>query len=120
MDRVQFVEHRGKRILRMDFSRTRPPEHEAIFARARTLLGPETPPGSVLMLTLTEDAHFHAEAAERIKAFAKFTDPYTRAHAVTGITGFKRILFYAVSRLTSSPARPFEREADALEWLASA
>ena len=62
MDRTRFVDHRGKRILLLDFSRVRDPaETLAAIGEARQVVKLH-PPRSLLVLTSTREGRYNAES----------------------------------------------------------
>lgn len=76
-DRIQFISHRKKRILLVDFSNCAPDEVEKIARSA-----PETvtaqPRGSVLLLADFTGASFNEEAQRAIKKSTVFNKPYIK------------------------------------------
>jgi hypothetical protein len=112
-----FIEHRGARILRIDFSRLTTAEIVTGCDFVRRLVAAE-PPRSVRALTILH-ARLTAEAIEAVKLCAAADAPYIRASAMVG-SAFWRAVAADVQARWREELRTFEDEAAALQWLASA
>ncbi|MRR09488.1 hypothetical protein EG831_05325, partial [bacterium] len=100
MDRVRFIEHKGRQVLMADLSGLRDPDEMiAVMEASRPVIDGQ-PPKSLLLLTNCIDTHYEAKGAEAIKQWSKQNTPFVKASVVTGVVGLKRILFQAVIKLT--------------------
>ncbi|HEY3316313.1 MAG TPA: hypothetical protein VGL40_13675 [Bacillota bacterium] len=119
MGRIGFIEHKGKRMMRLDFSHSG--DGRAIFGamdEAKQLISKE-PPNSVLTVTDVTGAHYDGEMAAAMKEFTAFNKPYVKAAAVVGVTGLLKILYSAVVRFSGRQLVLFDDLEAAKEWLAT-
>ncbi len=115
---VTWVEHKGVRILYSDFTglhdndKMFPVIEEALRQFTRT-------PGKVRHLYNFTDStinkEFMAYVKERVKSIPA---DKTEKDAYLGVTGVKKVLLQSFLFLTKDPARVFETEKEALDWLA--
>jgi hypothetical protein len=118
MERVRFVPHGNKRILRFDFSGLGVGEAHEIMAYGSSLIA-KMPGRSVLTLTNITGAHYDREVTEALKGFTRHNKPYVIAGAVVGVEGLKRFVFQAVTTVTGrTNLKLFGDEASAKDWLA--
>lgn len=118
MDSITFIDHKGKKILFLNFSQCSAADVLKTIAEAKSVIQ-TCPPGSLLTLTNVADTRFDSTASEAMKEFAKHNKPYVRAAAVVGITGLKRIIFDAVVKLSGRNITSFDATEKAKDWLIS-
>jgi len=112
----KFIDHRGVRILRLEFSNLSSPELVAAGGQARRIIAAE-PLRSVRTLTLMS-SRLTAEAADVLKQCALANRPYVRAAAVVA-TSFWKVIGADVQMRGREDVELFDDEASALDWLAS-
>lgn len=119
MERTRFIEHRGKRILLLDYAGVRDPE-EAIreVAHSKEVVAGQ-PPDSLLVLTQVRNARYNAAVLQAMKELAAHNAPYVRASALVGMGGLHRIAYQAVILFSKRNIKVFDAEDEALDWLAS-
>lgn len=118
MGRVNFIEHKGQRILHVDLSGLREPRDKIeVLEEARRVIDAQ-PPKSVLLLTNCIETHYETEGAEAVKQYSKANTPYVKASAVTGVVGIKKILLNAIVKLTKRKIAAMDTVEQALDWLA--
>jgi len=118
MGRVNFIEHKGKRILHVDLSGLKEPKDKIdVLNEARRIIDAQAPK-SVLLLTNCIETHYESEGAEAIKQYSKANTPYIKASAVTGVVGIKKLLFNAIIKLTGRNIVAVDTVEQALDWLA--
>ncbi len=110
------MEHKGKRILHLDFSGTKPDEILQIIAQAKTAIAAQ-PPQSVLTLTDVTGSSFDSKVSDAMKEFVTHNKPYVVAGAVVGIHGLKQIIFNAVLKFSGRHLAAFDTIPDAKDWL---
>ena len=117
MERTRFVDHRGTRILVLDYSGARDPE-EAVRAieHSKTVVA-QHPPKSLLILTNVRDARYNTAVLQALKELAKHDEPYVKASAVVGMSGLHRIAYQAVILFSKRNIQVFDTEAQGLDWL---
>jgi len=117
-ERIKFIEHKGAKILHLDFTRTQPYEVLRIISKAKDVIAAQ-PPRSLRTLTDVTDLKFNADATEAMKEFAHHNKPYVSAAAVVGVTGLKQIIYNAVVKITGRNLVVFDSSDQAKEWLAT-
>jgi hypothetical protein len=117
MEHVRFIEHKGKKILHLDFSRKKADEVLPIIEHARSTIGAQ-PPKSVFTLTDVTETGFNAKISDAMKEFVAHNKPYVAASAVVGVTGLKQIIFNAVMKFSGRQLHAFDSLTEAKEWLA--
>lgn len=118
MERVRFIEHRGRRILLQDFSGiTDPDEALATIDEAIAFVDELTPDGSLLVLTITLGSHYNREVMDGLKALGQHHTPYIRASAVVTDSGLHRVGIWAVSKFTGREIESFSDPEKAKDWL---
>ena len=119
MERTRFTEHRGKRILLLDYSGVQQPA-EAIreIEHSRQVVAAH-PPRSLLVLTNVRDARYNTAVLQAMKELAAHNAPYVKASAVVGMGGLHRIAYQAVVLFSRRKIQVFDDERHALDWLAS-
>ncbi|MDA8099007.1 MAG: hypothetical protein M0042_05220 [Nitrospiraceae bacterium] len=118
MERVKFIEHKGRRILHLDFTHARTDEVLAIIREAKTVIAAQ-PPQSVRTLTDVTEIKFNTETADAMKQFVAHNKPFVTAAAVVGITGLKQIIYNAVVKFSGRNLVAFDSAGPAKDWLAA-
>jgi hypothetical protein len=117
MDRISFVEHRGKQILVMDFSHLRPGEQFlAGIAAAKAWIASQ-PAKSVLSVFDASHAVYNIGVVNVLKDFAQHNEPYMRASTVVGVEGLLHIALTAVSKFSGRTFKVCDDRQSALDWL---
>ena len=111
-----FMQHRGKRILRLEFANLSGPELVAAAQQVQRLIAAE-PLRSVRTLTILS-SRLTAEGAEALKRGAVANGPYVVAGAVVA-TSFWKVIAGDVQMHGRADLQLFDDEASALDWLAS-
>lgn len=117
IQRVQFVQHKGKQLLYLNFASAKADEVLAVIREAKALIGAQ-PPGSVRTLTDVTDASFNSAVSEAMKDFVTHNKPFVTAAAVVGITGLKQIIYNAVLKFSGRNLVAFDSLDQARDWLA--
>ncbi|HVO17615.1 MAG TPA: hypothetical protein VMU15_00055 [Anaeromyxobacter sp.] len=111
-----FIQHNGKRILRLDYTLLDPPGVIAFMEEARRLIAGE-PQGSVLLLSIVPP-HISDAVVNALKGFAAHNVPFVLASAIVGATSFQKaaILLTITSRGRRN-VEAFDDERQARDWL---
>lgn len=120
MERVKFIEHKGKRILHLDFSNlSGMSEVGSIISTAKPIISKE-PPGSVLTLSdFSGSMQLKQQMSDPLKEFTKHNKPYVKAGAVLGVSGLMQVVFSAVLVVSGrSNLKLFSDPESAKNWLA--
>jgi hypothetical protein len=111
-----FIQHRGERILRIDFSKLEAKDLAIAADQVRRIVTAE-PPRSVRTLTILF-TRLTADSAVALKEYALATEPHIRARALVG-PSFWRALGAVLQARGREEIMMSEDEAAALDWLAS-
>ena len=117
MERTRFIEHKGKRVLLLDYAGVRDPA-EAVQSVHRSIEFIATQPkNSLLVMTVVRDARYNAAVLQAMKELAAHNAPYVKASAVVGMSGLHRVAYQAVLVFSKRNIKTFDSEAEALDWL---
>ncbi len=116
MERIQFIQHKGKQILHLDFTRANADEVLQVIREATGVIAAQ-PAKSLRTLTDVTDMRFNTEATEALKVFVNHNKPYVTASAVVGITGLKQIIYNAVLKFSGRNLVAFDSVSQAKDWL---
>ena len=117
MDRVKFIEHKGKRILHLDFSHFKAEQVLPVIEQARAIIAAQ-PPKSVYTLTDVTESGFNSKVSDSLKEFVAHNKPFVAASAVVGVTGLKQIILNAVMKFSGRHLHAFDSLDQAKDWLA--
>ena len=117
MNRVQFIEHQGKRILHLDFSKCKASELGATVEEAKAVINGQ-PSNSLLILTDVTDTEMSRDTSRLVKDFTAHNKPYVAASAVVGVSGLKKIIYDAVLGFSGRQIATFTSIEQAKDWLA--
>ncbi len=119
MERVYFIEHKGKKILIEDFTNLRAgEEYEKTLKFAQSTIAAE-PQQSVLALFDASNCSFNNEMLTQMKEFTKANTPFIKKATVVGITGLLQVALSAVSKFSGREFITFKTREEALDFLAS-
>lgn len=118
MSRVQFIQHKGRKILHLDFANGKPEELLSFIDQAKAAIKTQ-PLKSVCTLTDVTDAGFNTKLSESLKEFVAHNKPYVTAAAVVGVTGLKQIIFNAVMKFSGRKLHAFDSLDEAKDWLST-
>jgi hypothetical protein len=116
MERIKFIEHKGKKILHLDFARANAIDVIRIIDDAKVVIAAQ-PEWSIRTLTDVTDLKFNAAATDAMMEFASHNKPYVSAAAVVGVTGLKRVIYNAVVSFTGRNLVVFDSSSQAKDWL---
>jgi len=117
MERVQFIQHRGKKIMHINFADCKADEILAIIDQAKAAIRTQAKQ-SVLTLTDVTNTAFNSKVSDALKEFVVHNKPYVVASAVVGVTGLKQIIFNAVMKFSGRKLTAIDSLAEAKDWLA--
>jgi len=89
MTGVEFILHKGVRILDLDIRGSKDVDQNIAAFRLAQELAIKEPLKSLRLLTDVTEAHYTSDAVSVLKEFSKSTTPYMKASAVVGVTGVK-------------------------------
>jgi hypothetical protein len=117
MERIQFVQHKGKNILLEDFTKLSPgTEMIETIGVARKIIHSQ-PPKSVLAVLDATDAHYDNDTIGAMREFVNANTPYMKAASVVGITGLLGIALSAITQFSGRSFKTFKTREEAMDWL---
>lgn len=117
MERTRFIEHRGKKVLLLEWTDVQNPAEILAEVEKNKAFVRKQPPKSLLGLTDLTGSRFSNDALQALKEMAAHNEPYVRAAAVVTRTPLHLIAFRTVVIFTKRNLKAFETREDALEWL---
>lgn len=114
---VQFVEHKGKRILVTDCVGADLQLLRAIAAECLHVVSSQSLK-STRTLVDVEGAEFDTESMKIGSELATKNRPYVLRSAVVGVKGLRFFAFKTIITATNRPMKLFEDRQKALDWLA--
>ena len=119
LERVRFIEHRGKQILFMDLSNIRDPSTAYPLVHKNRTLVSQQPPASLLTMTLVSNAHFDAGIIKALTELVKANKPHVKSAAIVGLTGLQKVIYVTLTQLTGRKIPTFRTIDEAQDWLVS-
>jgi hypothetical protein len=120
MDRVRFIEHKGKRIILLDFSgMVDPVQGMAVIAEATRCVGTQPVGGGTLTLTDVTDTRYTREIIEAFKEMTVRNRPIVKAAAIVSTSTLHRAAISMVALFSRRKLEVFDSRAQALDWLAT-
>ena len=117
MERVQFIQHKGKKILHLNFADCTADEVLMIIDQAKAAIRTQAQQ-SMLTLTDVTNTAFNSKVSDAMKEFVVHNKPYVVASAVVGVTGLKQIIYNAVMKFSGRKLTAFDSLAEAKDWIA--
>ena len=125
-NRIQWIQHKGKRILQLDMRALSRDEQLALLSAYSTLVRQE-PDLSVLLLVIAGEFEFHPDIVTKAKTHMLEGQPKIVRSALVGVEGILKVAFdgfFAMARLLGMAINPdrgrhFENVNEAKDWLVS-
>ena len=117
MEKTQFINYKGKKVLVEDFTNLKAgPEFTNFILQAQTIIARQ-PPKSVLAVFDATGSTFDSNILNNMKEFTKANTPYIKASAVVGINGLLNVALVAVAKFSGRDFVTFKTRNEALDWL---
>jgi len=119
MERIRFVEHAGRRIVLMDFSKVwSVGEAAKNIEQARQFVAAQPKVKNLLTLVDVTDAAYDDRVVEKLKELARHDEPWVLAGAVVGMSGMQKIVFSIVNAFSRrNNMAAFDTVPQAMDWL---
>ena len=117
-DRIRFFSYKGKRILLVDMTNSKPREVEDIARKVPDYVTAESR-GSVLILTDFTRASFDQDALRTMQQSAVFDKPFVKKSALIGAETLPRQFYDDIKSFSRRELPIFKNREEALEWLVS-
>ncbi|MCX7699172.1 MAG: hypothetical protein N2114_06895 [Candidatus Goldbacteria bacterium] len=121
MERVYFIEYKGKKILYIDISNLKKDDEDlflSIIDTAKKIIASQ-PLNSLLIITNFINSEITPKSTSVLKEFALHNKPYVKVAALIGIGGIKKILLDTISKFTNRKFYIFNNIDEAKEFLTS-
>jgi hypothetical protein len=119
MERTRFIDHRGKKVLLLDYSGIREPAEAMREIEHSKREVEKHPPKSLRVLTDATDSHYDSSVVQALKDLAAHDEPYVIASAVVGVVGLKKVVLTGVNLFSKRKIVMFDTRPAALDWLVS-
>lgn len=96
---VKFIEHKGRRILFIDFAFSGMKDIISTMDEA-SLIIEKQPPLSVLCLVDVRESSYDNTISEKLKIFTSHNMPYMKVTAIAGVEKTKKVIYQAVTAFT--------------------
>ena len=114
--RVQFIEHKGTRVLFINYSHCDVAMLKAVAEEGNRVISRESP-GSVRTLNDVTGTSFDKESVAVLQSKVVANAPFVRRAAVIGISGLQRLIYEGVQAFSKRRIPLFSSRQDALNWL---
>ncbi len=119
MPKTEFIEHKGKKILFMDFSNSQKKDILKALEQTKGMIEKQIKPGTGLGLMDVTDSDFDPDIVKALKDFAAHNKPYMRMTAIIGVEGLKTAIYSVVAEFTGRKNLVlFDDIEKAKDWLA--
>jgi hypothetical protein len=120
MDRVRFIEHKGKRIILLDFAGIQDPTVGlAAVAEATKFIGAQPAGGDTRTLTDVTDTRYDRKIVEAFKEMTAKNRPIVRSAAIVSNSSLHRAAISMIALFSRRKLEVFDSRAQALDWLAA-
>ena len=117
MERIEFIQYKGNKILLEDISNLGPcEEFNKSISKAKEIIASQSPK-SVLALLDATNVHFNSEMISTMTEFVKANTPYIKSATVVGIAGLLKIVLSTLSKVSGRDFHIFPTREDAYEFL---
>jgi hypothetical protein len=119
MNRAKFIKHRDKMILTFNFSDLAIEDARQVCDYVKGMISC-MPKGSVLTLVDVTNVKYDEAFKELSRDLVEHNKPFVLAGAVLGVEGWRKLVFWAVTKFTGrNNLKLFEEVEYAKEWLVS-
>ena len=113
---AQWISHKGKKILYVEYGKLSLPEMVALVKKAAAMIVASGSSQNLILTNMT-DAFANNEFLAVAKEQSKLSLPLTKKNAIVGVTGVKKVLLSGINAFTSKPRVPFDTVEQAKDWL---
>jgi hypothetical protein len=114
--RLNSIDHKGRRVLVLDFTNCTPEEVKAVCDEVKQEVTSQ-PEKSVLILADFAGAQFSKDAVTRIKEVTTYDRPYVKRVAWVHTEGLAKVFYEAIKRFSQRDFPTFETREQALDFL---
>jgi hypothetical protein len=115
-DRIYFIEHKGKQILKFDFSHATPQQMQLLLEHIRITVAQHARESLVTFADYTGATVDHA-VATKIKEVLTLDRPFVKKTAWIGTEGIPRAFMESFRNFSQREIATFKTRDEALDWL---
>jgi hypothetical protein len=116
MERIRFIEHKGQRVLLLDFRNCTPEEIRNLSSQIRQVMAQE-PKDSILALADFTGAQFSRDAVTRMKEVTAMDRPFVKRAAWVGTENLPKVFYDAIRTFSVREFPIFATRDEALDYL---
>jgi hypothetical protein len=118
MGRTQFIDHKGRQIVYLDFSGiTDPADAVAAAEEAKGFFAQQPRQQTLLTLTNVKGSHFDTQVVKAMRELVEHNKAYVRAGAIVGLSGLMRVVYTTLLHLTGRNLQAFDDINEAKDYL---
>lgn len=118
MERTRFIEHKGQRILLLDYSNlTKTDELLREIERTTAFIARLPKERTLRAMTDGTGSVYNKRVLAALKEMAAHNTPYILAGAVVSTSGLHRVALLAINAFIRRPLHIFASREEALDWL---
>jgi hypothetical protein len=116
INRVEFITHKAKQVLLIDFTNCGPEEVQSVSDEAEQIITAQ-PQQSVLVLADFSGAQFSRDAVTRLKEVTTCDRPFVKRAAWVHTENLPKVFYDAITRFSQREFPTFKTREQALEFL---
>ncbi len=113
---IEWIAHKGKKILYIKYSGLTDPEQLEQIRQATQILV-DTKATDNLTLSDVIDTHVTQDFVDLAKVQGKISAPHVKKAAIIGIFGVRKFILQAVNKISGNIRVPFSTMEEAKDWL---
>lgn len=118
MERTRFIEHRGHRIVLLDYTHITDRDIAlSEIRKSKEFFARQSPDGSLLTLTHVTGARYDRQIMEALRDLAAHNRRYVRAGAVVSDSALHRFAVRTISMVSDRTLKMFAELEPAKDWL---
>jgi hypothetical protein len=118
LSRIQYIEHKGRKVLLFDLANGKAADILDVVARGIPIVR-NSEPNSLLTLTDVTNLAVQDVAKTELMKFVADNKPYVKAAAVVGVSDLAKAMLSTTRLLTGRNIVSFRTRDEALNWLVS-
>ena len=116
VDRVEFITHKGKQVLLIDFTDCTPEEVKSVTDEAEQIITAQ-PRNSVLAVADFSGAQFNRDAVTRVKVVTTHDRPFVKRAAWVHAQNLPKVFYDSIKRFSQREFPTFKTREEALEFV---
>lgn len=117
MERISCLDHKGKTIVYIDFSKCKPKDIQETIDEVIKIISHQSP-GTILTLINATDMLTDEKTDYKIRKLVAHSRLFARAEAVIGARGIAKVIFDTIIMAKRSNMKIFDTLSEAKDWLA--